>query len=173
MRFKAFIGYVAIVFAGCSFADNLAGLPAPNLVDINIAGQPSEPYFLPNKITINLDEQVLLVIDNPYDRHYSFGYDGFGQAVHTHFIQNSPNVSTSTVSLKPRSKVMWLLTPIKEGKYSFFEASLKQTNLKQQPGVIEVVKQPDKTQEQAQAENLPTLPKPFNPLKGRAGGRPD
>ena len=131
----------------------------PRLVDISINGSVQDPIIVPTEIRLIVDEQTLLVIDNPFDKGYTFSYDEFGQAVHTHFIQNSPNVSTQGVSLTSKSKTMWMLTPRVPGKYRIYAVRTSQEGPHRQYSWIHIDKAEHHSEKAELQDLLPSTEK--------------
>jgi|GEM_PF-6293706 hypothetical protein len=97
--------------------------PIPELIDLRLAGTTTEPYFTPKALVLELTQPYLLVIENPFDVSYLFYCEGFAQAIYTHFIQGTPNVSVNSITLAPHSKIQWLITPMQLGEFAFAELS--------------------------------------------------
>ncbi len=131
-------GFFVFWFVLSAFMSTVSSAAVPELIDLNLIGPKEGAYFEPDTLELIEGDNYLLVISNPYDRSYDFKAPTFAGAIVTQYIQGSPSVTQSSVTIAPNSKVQWLFRVTKSGQH-FFEARTQgMQDHKRKAGIIKL-----------------------------------
>lgn len=126
-------GIVVLLFSSLSKANE-----TPQLIDLQLSGSISAPFFEPGNLTFTLGQEYVLVITNDNAYQVTFHFDKFGQAIFTRFLQGSPGVTQESLELPSSSKVLWHFIPSTIGNFSYY-ASNNGLNQKGKEGKIDII----------------------------------
>lgn len=94
--------------------------------DIRMTLGPSveAPSFEPKIIQMKINHRYNLKITNPHPLNLMLGFDNLNAAIVTHYVNGAHKVDSNTIGLPPEQTVEWSFTPLKTGRFRFYESSL-------------------------------------------------
>ncbi|MFO1258880.1 MAG: branched-chain amino acid transport system II carrier protein [Gammaproteobacteria bacterium] len=94
----------------------------PTEIRITIGQSVESPSFEPKDIQMKVDHRYTLKITNPHPVNLMMEFDNLNTAIVTHYVNGASKVDYNTIGLPPEQTIEWSFTPLKKGRFRFYES---------------------------------------------------
>ena len=89
----------------------------PILMELAVDGTPESPFLDPKVLTFEQNQEYLIILNNDKLFTVHFKFENFGQNIFTHYLKGTSDVSQSSISVPPQTKVLWLFVASTPGEF--------------------------------------------------------
>ena len=89
----------------------------PILMELAVDGTPESPFLDPKVLTFEQNQEYLIILNNDNLFSVHFKFENFGQNIFTHYLKGTSDVSQSSISVPPQTKVLWLFVASTPGEF--------------------------------------------------------
>lgn len=80
---------------------------APQLLEFVVEGTEDAPVLSPDTLALKLDQEYVIVLQNPFENPLMLQYGALGQSVSTQYLQGTGNLSQTGLMLLPETQLVW------------------------------------------------------------------